>query len=182
MKNLLKSTAVLAIAGCLTLSSCIGSFGLVGKIHSWNQGIGGKWVNEVVFLAFCIVPVYEVCVLADAIVFNTIEFWSGNNPIAAGEVNNVKGENGMYAVETLENGYKITNEEGVEMKLVYDETSNAWCSVIGEQTMKLVTINTNQSATVHLSNGLDMNVDLTKDGVLALRQALEGSASYVAAK
>jgi len=37
-----------------------------------------------VFVAMCVIPVYEFCMLGDAVVFNTIEFWSGkeSNPIA----------------------------------------------------------------------------------------------------
>ena len=36
-----------------------------------------KFVNELVFFAFWILPVYEVSGLADLLVLNSIEFWSG---------------------------------------------------------------------------------------------------------
>ena len=81
--------AVCAIlSGSLLFSSCIGSFGLWNNLKSWNQGIGNKFVNEIVFLAFHIVPVYEVAYLADILVLNSIEFWSGSNPVA--EVGTIK--------------------------------------------------------------------------------------------
>ena len=40
------------VGGSLLFSSCIGSFGLWSNLKDWNQGIGNKFVNEVVFLAF----------------------------------------------------------------------------------------------------------------------------------
>ena len=56
-----KLTVLCAImSGSLLFSSCIGSFGLWSKLKDWNQGLGNKFVNEIVFLAFHIVPVYEV--------------------------------------------------------------------------------------------------------------------------
>ena len=54
----LKMAATVMICGSFLFSSCIGSFGLHSKLVSWNQGIGTKFVNELVYLAFNIVPVY----------------------------------------------------------------------------------------------------------------------------
>ena len=51
-----KLTLVAAIlSGSLLFSSCVGSFGLFNRLSSWNQGVGTKFVNELVFLAFNIV-------------------------------------------------------------------------------------------------------------------------------
>ena len=54
----LKMAATVMICGSFLFSSCIGSFGLHSKLVSWNQGIGTKFVNELVYLAFNIIPVY----------------------------------------------------------------------------------------------------------------------------
>ena len=48
----LKMAATVMICGSFLFSSCIGSFGLHSKLVSWNQGIGTKFVNELVYLAF----------------------------------------------------------------------------------------------------------------------------------
>ena len=99
------------MSGSIICSSCIGSFGLWSSLKDWNNNIGNKFVNEIVFLAFHIVPVYEVAYLADVIVLNSIEFWSGSNPLAdVGSVKTVKGESGEYLVQTNEDGYTITKE------------------------------------------------------------------------
>jgi hypothetical protein len=79
MKKLKFSAACLILSGSIICSSCIGSFGLWSSLKDWNNNIGNKFVNEIVFLAFHIVPVYEVAYLADVIVLNSIEFWSGSN-------------------------------------------------------------------------------------------------------
>ena len=70
------------VASSILFSSCIGSFGLTNKLLTWNRSIDSKFVNERVFIAFWIVPVYEISALADVLVINSIEFWSGSNPVA----------------------------------------------------------------------------------------------------
>jgi hypothetical protein len=63
-------------------TSCIGSFGLTNKLFDWNNSIGGKFVNALVFFLFLILPVYGITLFIDAIILNTIEFWSGKSPMA----------------------------------------------------------------------------------------------------
>lgn len=100
----------IALASTLLLSSCIGSFTLTKKCYNWNNSLGDKWINELVFIGLNIIPIYDICLLADAIVFNSIEFWTGDNPVALNtEIINT--DNGQYLVETNENGYTITKGE-----------------------------------------------------------------------
>lgn len=181
MRKRFFSVAAIALAGTLLFSSCIGSFNLSKKVLAWNQTIDSKFVNELVFIALWIVPVYEVCMLADVLVINSIEFWSGENPVQAGIVKKVQGENGIYTVETLENGYKIQNEEGQQMNLVYDKAANTWSAVANGETTKLVKLEGEGKAIVYLPNGQEKNVEISNDGVLDLRQSVESS-MYFAAK
>lgn len=53
------------LGGSIMFSSCIGSFGLWNNLKDWNQGVSNKFVNELIFVAFHIVPVYEIAYLAD---------------------------------------------------------------------------------------------------------------------
>ena len=62
------------------IGGCYGSFTLVKKVHKWNGTFGDKFVNEVGFLVLNIVPVYGVAAFVDAVVLNSIEFWTGKNP------------------------------------------------------------------------------------------------------
>ena len=99
------------LASSVLFSSCIGSFGLSNKLLDWNRNIDSKFVNELVFVAFWIVPVYEISALADILVLNSIEFWSGSNPVAdAGTVKTIETKDGTYAIETQKDGYHIQKE------------------------------------------------------------------------
>lgn len=144
----MKKTRMMAIcavlSGSLLFSSCIGSFGLWSNLKDWNQGIGNKFVNEIVFLAFHIVPVYEVAYLADILVLNSIEFWSGSNPVAeVGSIRTIKSQNGNYAIRTNEDGYTITKEgeEGKELNLVYNPEKRTWNAEAEGQSFELIRMN-----------------------------------------
>ena len=67
---------VVAVCSSLTFTSCIGSFGLTNKVLAWNDTVGNKFVNELVFLAISIHPVYEVTAIAYLMVLNSIEYYS----------------------------------------------------------------------------------------------------------
>lgn len=71
---------VLALS--LFISGCYGPFNLTRRLYRWNgQASTEKWGKEIVFLILAITPVYSFTTLADAIVFNSLEFWTGNNPV-----------------------------------------------------------------------------------------------------
>lgn len=181
-RNKFMLIAVYALCGSMFMSSCVGSFGLFNRLSSWNQNVSSKFVNELVFLALNIVPVYEIAGLADALVINSIEFWSGSNPMAnAGDVKKVKGENGNYLVETLDNGYSITKEgDNAEMKLIYDSENNTWNVVADGTSKELVKMNNDDTATLFLPNGKSTTVTLNEDGMLAARQIVESASFYAA--
>jgi hypothetical protein len=70
----------------LQVSGCFGSFTLTRKIYGLNQEVSdNKFVQWALFLGFTIIPVYGVGALVDALVFNSLEFWTGNNPLANAE-------------------------------------------------------------------------------------------------
>jgi len=79
-------TMALAAVTCVSLSGCYGSNALFNKMHQFNGSIGDKWLNTVVhFVATFVLPVYPICLFADYVIFNTIEFWTGSNLIAMGD-------------------------------------------------------------------------------------------------
>ena len=101
MKGIRTSIVCCALAGA-TLTSCIGSYALFNKVRGWNeQATGNKFLNELIHIGLWIVPVYEVTFLADILVLNSVEFWSGTNPIAAGTVKEVNTENGELWMDDI---------------------------------------------------------------------------------
>ena len=75
--------AVGVLAGALLVSGCYGPFNLTRRLYQWNGQVSGKWEKEFVFILLAWVPVYSLTVLGDAVVFNSMEFWTGNNPVDA---------------------------------------------------------------------------------------------------
>jgi len=75
-----KLLALLVLPGILT--SCLGTMGLSGKVKKFNlEATEHRWGREGIFLGFQVFWVYRVCAILDLLVFNSIEFWSGENPI-----------------------------------------------------------------------------------------------------
>ena len=73
---------LLAISLGLGGTSCLGPDHTYGQVKQWNAKLTKEdWLNEVVFLALHVIPVYPVALAADVLIFNTIQYWSGNNPI-----------------------------------------------------------------------------------------------------
>jgi len=74
------SASVLALT-LATTAGCYGSYGAFNKVHEWNgQVTGDKWANSAIHLGLWIVPVYELAILGDFLIFNTIEHFTGSNP------------------------------------------------------------------------------------------------------
>jgi hypothetical protein len=92
--------SLLLIAGFLPLTTagCFGGFELTRKVYDFNKDIDpNKWVRWLAFLGMNILPVYGFAVIIDAIFANSIEFWTGDNPILAaedGETRTVRGPAG----------------------------------------------------------------------------------------
>src|SRR3989338_8212427 len=69
-----------AVAFGMMASGCYGPFTLTRKVYNWNGAVSdNKWVVEGVFLLCNIVPVYSAVGFADAVLFNSLVFWTGKN-------------------------------------------------------------------------------------------------------
>lgn len=174
-KTTLTVAVVLALAGSILCTSCIGSFTLTNKLISWNKKIDSKFVNELVFFAFWIVPVYEVSLLSDVLVLNSIEFWSGDNPVACGK-KVIDGQDGRYIVECDGKGYTITSDnDGTSVRLDFTPETKTW-SVAGEngEAYPLMTF-VDDNHVKMITPGGDMEiVELSQAGVLAYREIATG--------
>ncbi|MBO7061635.1 MAG: DUF3332 family protein [Fibrobacter sp.] len=81
-----KGICTLLCAGIIVLTGCYGSNACFNKLHKWNGTLGNKWLNSIVHFFLSYFPVYSICLfLVDGLVLNTIEFWTGSNPLASGD-------------------------------------------------------------------------------------------------
>jgi hypothetical protein len=79
MKRVLASVMILA----LFASGCTGPFNLTKKVYNFHRSQSDKWADELCFLLVALTPIYGLATFADAIIFNSIEFWGGKNPVEA---------------------------------------------------------------------------------------------------
>ncbi|HYH94913.1 DUF3332 domain-containing protein [Hyalangium sp.] len=87
MKRASRLLAVLCLAlFSVQVSGCFGQFALTRAMWQFNKDVSSnKFLQWAVFLVMVIVPVYGIGALVDALVINSIEFWTGSNPVASAE-------------------------------------------------------------------------------------------------
>lgn len=179
-KNFFKVSAVL-LAATLLSTSCIGSFGLFNKYEQWQCSMtSSKIVNGIVGLILQPI-VGGICLFVDAVVLNTIEFWTGNNPVAAnvGKTVNVLGSDGnYYAVKTLEDGYEVTSPKGDMVRLSYNAKNNSWSISQNGETRELFRYNEDGTIKATLPTGEQMDVALNEYGVEQVKTAVGGAYYY----
>jgi hypothetical protein len=158
MKNI-KSIALLAFTALfmVTQAGCFGKFGLTRKVYNFNSKVGDKWVNELVFLVFLVVPVYEISGFIDIVFLNLIEFWSGSNPVTM-----APGKTETQLVKVAGKSYNLTAShnrfhfESVDKKfiqdLVYNEKTKTWAVVTNNKSIDVCTYNSDGSVTVYKAN------------------------------
>ena len=175
MKKTMKLSAWL-LAATIFFSSCIGSFQLTNKVLDWNNSISNKFVNELVFIAFHIIPVYECTMMVDAIVMNTIEFWGGGKMVAEpGETKVVKNSQGQdVEITAMENGYSLSCGDQT-MNLLFDEETQIWSAEYNNQTTQLMRLVDGNNAQLFLLNGDVMDVTLDEQGIDMARMYMNNS-------
>ena len=72
---------IAALLAVVCGTSCFGPMNATRKLNAWNRGIEERWPGEAVYVVLMLVPAYLGCVAGDVLIFNTIEFWGGRNPI-----------------------------------------------------------------------------------------------------
>ena len=128
------SVALLAVFIIVGVFGCYGNMSLTKKVNQFNGSVGDKYVQSIVNWAFWICPVYEISMFLDYVLFNTIEFWTGSNPLAMNEGEHVikyaESPNGEYKFEISQNQIIIsqpansTNKE--DIVLTFDPVNNSW--------------------------------------------------------
>ncbi len=116
--------ACCALIVALSLSSvgCFGRFELVRKVYAFNKRVDpDKWIQWGAFVVMNFVPVYGAAAFVDAVFANSVEFWSGKNPITAEVIHRSEGPNGEVASLHLHpDGHadlSVVGEDGREHRL-----------------------------------------------------------------
>lgn len=167
-KTFFTVAVVCTLGASMLLPSCIGSFSLTSKLMGWNKTIGTKFVNELVFFAFWVLPVYEVSSLADLVVLNSIEFWSGVNPVATG-TKVIEGNDGKYLVKSDKKGYTITSQtDGSIVRLEYNKSEDGWNVILPDgSTYNIFTFVDDTHISLPTQDGSTRIVELSDAGLMA---------------
>ena len=95
-----KGIALVLVAAVGTLSAgCFGKFQLTRKLYDVNQSIDEKYIRSAATWIF-VIP-YALTGILDFVVFNVIEFWTGENPVVSAPVTKVFAQGNGKAVLTL---------------------------------------------------------------------------------
>ena len=107
----MKKIVALILSICVamvSLQGCYGKMALTRKVYQVNGEVKDRYLRSLVSWVFILVPIYFVSAVADFILFNTIEFWSGNNPVAEGEKNFQYAANGEnFHVTARKSGKRV---------------------------------------------------------------------------
>jgi Domain of unknown function (DUF3332) len=116
-----RPVVALALATALLNAGCMGSFALTKRLYDFNNTItGNKILNNVIFWALLILPVYNICIVVDGVILNLIEFWTGSNPLAIGEIEKLDDgslrlarDGSVYEAKALDENRVQVTQDGV---------------------------------------------------------------------
>ena len=173
MKKISLKVAAVLLSGAFLCSSCIGSFSLFNSYEKWQCNMtSNKFVNGIVGLILQPI-VGGVCLFVDAVVLNTIEFWTGSNPMAVNTIQQVKGQDGRYyAVKTLKNGYEVKAPTGEVTYFIHNDKNDSWSMQQNGITKELFRFNNDGTIEAVLQNGEKMTVTNDEAGLQKEQEAV----------
>ena len=136
-----RRAAVLTLtAGALVgTSACFGSFNLTRKVYGFNKTASSdKFVRELLFLGMNVIPIYGVSALVDAVVINTVEFWSGTNPVNMSSTIKVDSTTKVHRVALEQNGVRTVTLETYKLDKLVATTTVRYVTGTREMTFETV--------------------------------------------
>jgi hypothetical protein len=101
--------SMLAVAN----TACIGRMALGKKVMEFNlSATESQWGREGLFFLMYVIPVYPTCGAIDLLIINSIEFWSGKNPISGEERLAFAGDQKFAIAEDGSQGVTTLREDG----------------------------------------------------------------------
>jgi len=127
---------VLCSSGLFVSTGCFGTFTTVKRLYHWNNTVdANKWAKWGVFVATVVVPIYPSATLWDMVFTNSVEFWSGRNPM---------NEPAAFSTET---------GEQVSMQLRDDGAVDVAIHSADQPVTRLVVVPENDSIAAYDENG-----------------------------
>ncbi|PQJ89910.1 MULTISPECIES: DUF3332 domain-containing protein [Aliivibrio] len=176
-KTFVKVVAMTAVA--VSLSGCVGSMAVTGKLMQFNvEVVDNRYARAGV--NFLLSPVYAITTAADYIVFNSLEFWTGKNPInGSPHIFDSKTETMLNINDDLDDSLKTAPVAPITLQRTY-ETGEF--QQIDENTIQMdITYSNGDKATL-LGLKNDNQVSYFIDGVLVAETTIEQLQELAASK
>jgi hypothetical protein len=158
-KKLFKMLTIFLLAIAIaSFSGCYGRFVVTKKIYNWNGSVSNKYVNSAIMWLFIIIPVYGLSTLADFLVLNTIEFWTGSNPLAMGEddkeikLTKINGKDVEITATKDRFDIRVNPGKQNEMRttLIYNRSENTWYAKSGGKLIRIASLSKETPGVVNL--------------------------------
>lgn len=152
MKTLTRIIALLvAVILLVNVAGCYGSFALTKKLYTWNGTVGDKWMNSVVMWVLMWIPVYNACGFIDLVILNTVEFWTGSNPITMNDgdqkIQYATNDGKTYKITMSKNNLNILEtagpDKGKAVTLTYSPENGNWSMNDGKTQSIIANLNNN---------------------------------------
>jgi hypothetical protein len=147
---------------------------LTNQLLEWNKDVGSKFANEVVFFAFHIIPIYEVCYLADIFVLNSVEFWEDGEAFSLknGDTKEIERNGVYYTITRKRNSLRIeqTDNKDVYAELSYDRIKKSWRVKNDSYDQEILRFLDDNKIEVYFPNNKKQTFDISEQGVEELRQ------------
>ena len=103
-------------------------------------------MNQIMFYVLAFIPVYEIAVFADVVLFNTLEFWTGSNPMAMNENEEIikyanhDGKDLKIIIRQNEEKLEDLSNPGEEIALRYKPFEKSWYLKSDKGSVKVATL------------------------------------------
>ncbi len=182
-----KLTVCILLSASILCSSCLGSFSAFNGLRDWNDGLtDSKFLDNLIFWVFNIIPVYGLFFVGDVLIFNVIEFWSGSNPLAMNEgdmeTQVVEKDGNTFEMIATRNRMQIKviegNRKGDKLDLVYSPTHKSWSAIKPNGEVIKLSSFEDGFYVMHLPNGDKVKIDPTTPRNEGLAMIQSKIASY----
>ena len=181
MNTRLKKIGTLALVATIgfTQTGCMGSFQLLKGLYSWNETVTqNKAINNIIFWAFNILPVYSTCAFIDLVILNLPEFWTGSNPVAMGpddlEEQEITKDGLTYTLRATQNKFELISAENkIEMSMVYTMDDATWNLQTEEGLKPLAQNLENNKVKIYYPNGSSQVFENNQENFAFLSNSVE---------
>lgn len=145
------------LCGVLTTPGCYGSFPLTNVLYRANGNVSNNGIiHSIIMIILVIIPVYQVCMIVDGLILNSVEFWSGDDLELAKSEELPDGSVMTLAPGLNPNEATLTHTLNGEvlMARTFHRTSSGRTLILDEEGVVISTVNrTSEGGLIMTGNG-----------------------------